>query len=264
MINGIDRWTFIDGGGPLILTAIHDGHILNDRVMDLIALSSEQRLQEEDPFTGRWAEVSPAHIIAHRSRFEVDLNRPRDRAVYIKPSDAWGLKVWREPPPERVISECIEEYDEFYRQARQFLDIIANREDYFVVLDLHSYCHRRGGIDAPFESQSKNPDINIGTGSLDQSLWRPIADHLISELRSCDTLGRVLDVRENVKFQGGNFSQWINASYSGRGCAIAVEFKKFFMNEWTGDLYQDIHAIIQHLLEESSASLVERIGQMKG
>lgn len=264
MTNGNERWTFIDGGGPLILTAIHDGHALNDRVMDLIALSSEQRLQEEDPFTGKWAEVSPAQIIAHRSRFEVDLNRPRERAVYVKPSDAWGLEVWKKDPPEHLISECIEEYDEFYRQAQQFLDIIVKRENYFVVLDLHTYCHRRGGIDAPFDSQTKNPDINIGTGSLDQGLWRSITDHLISELRSCDTLGRALDVRENVKFQGGNFSQWINASYKGRGCSIAVEFKKFFMNEWTGDLYQDIHALIRQLLEESSVSLVERIREMKG
>ncbi len=263
MINGNDRWTFIDGGGPLIMTAIHDGHGLNDRVMERIALSPGQRLQEEDPFTGKWAEVSPTQIIAHRSRFEVDLNRPREKAVYITPSDAWGLEVWKEPPPERQISECIEEYDEFYRQARQFLDTIASRENYFVVLDLHSYCHRRGGIDAPFDSQAKNPDINIGTGSLDQRLWRPLADHLISQLRSCDTLGRVLDVRENVKFKGGNFPQWINACYSGRGCAIAVEFKKFFMNEWTGDLYQDIHALIRQLLEDISFSLVEQIREMK-
>jgi N-formylglutamate deformylase len=263
MNNESDRWTFIDGGGPLIMTAIHDGHTLNNRVMERIALTSAQRLQEEDPFTGSWADVSPAKIIAHRSRFEVDLNRPRERAVYLTPADAWGLELWKEPPSEHSVMECIEEYDEFYRQVQQFLNVIARRQNYFVVLDLHSYCHRRGGIDAPFDSQAENPDINIGTGSLDQSLWRPIADHLIAELRSCDTLGRVLDVRENVKFQGGNFPQWINASYSGRGCAIAVEFKKFFMNEWTGELYEDIHAIIRQLLGDISTSLVERIHEMK-
>lgn len=257
------RWTFIDGGGPLILTAIHNGHYLNDQVIKQIALSSEQRLQEEDPFTGEWANLSPNHVIAHRSRFVVDLNRPREHAVYVTPSDAWNLEVWKEPPPERLIRESIEEYDEFYQKARQFFDIIADREEYFVVLDLHSYCHRRGGIDAPFDSQTRNPDINIGTGSLDQTLWRPLADHLIAELKACDTLGRVLDVRENVKFLGGNFSRWINATYNGRGCAIAVEFKKFFMNEWTGDIYQDIHAIIRQLLGEVSVSLVERIHAMK-
>ena len=42
------------------------------------------------------------------------------------------------------------------------------------------------------------------------------------------------------------------------------EFKKFFMNEWTGELYQDIHDLIRQLLEESSASLVKRIREMNG
>jgi hypothetical protein len=36
------------------------------------------------------------------------------------------------------------------------------------------------------------------------------------------------------------------------------------MNEWTGELYQDIHALIRQLLEESSASLSERIREMNG
>lgn len=36
------------------------------------------------------------------------------------------------------------------------------------------------------------------------------------------------------------------------------------LNEWTGDLYGDIHAIIRQLLEESSVSLIERIREMKG
>ena len=32
---------------------------------------------------------------ARRSRFEVDLNRPREEAVYRVPEDCWGLDVWR-------------------------------------------------------------------------------------------------------------------------------------------------------------------------
>ena len=50
-----DRYTFIDGGGHLIMTAIHDRHDLSDRVRERMALSLEQRLQEEDPFSGTWA-----------------------------------------------------------------------------------------------------------------------------------------------------------------------------------------------------------------
>jgi hypothetical protein len=43
-------------------------------------------------------------------------------------------------------------------------------------------------------------------------------------------------VRENVAFQGkGEQTRFVHARYPGRGCAIALEFKKFFMDEWTGD-----------------------------
>jgi cardiolipin synthase A/B len=50
-------------------------------------------LESGDPFTAQLARVAPTRLIALRSRFEVDLNRPRERAVYRGPADAWGLEV---------------------------------------------------------------------------------------------------------------------------------------------------------------------------
>jgi hypothetical protein len=47
-------------------------------------------------------------------------------------------------------------------------------------------------------------------------------------------LGRQLDVRENIKFRGGQFGRWTHENFSDSGCAISIEFKKFFMDEWTG------------------------------
>jgi N-formylglutamate deformylase len=46
--------------------------------------------------------------------------------------------------------------------------------------------------------------------------------------------GRPLDVRENVRFEGGYLTQWVHERYEGVGCALAVELKKVFMDEWTG------------------------------
>jgi hypothetical protein len=43
-------------------------------------------------------------------------------------------------------------------------------------------------------------------------------------------------VAENVRFKGGYFSQWIDERYAGRGCALALEFKKIFMDEWSGEV----------------------------
>ena len=81
--------------GPLVATAIHNGHLLRDEIEELTALSDVERLREEDPFTGDWTTIANVQIVMQNSRFEVDLNRPRDKAVYIDPEDAWGLKLWK-------------------------------------------------------------------------------------------------------------------------------------------------------------------------
>ena len=56
----------------------------------------------------------------------------------------------------------------------------------------------------------------------------------MADLHAFDFLGRQLDVRENIKFRGGQFSHWTHQTFPQSGCALAIEFKKFFMDEWTG------------------------------
>ncbi len=80
-----------EGQEPIVATAIHDGHELRPDVANLVALSDSDRLREEDPFTGIWTTIVGSRMVCSRSRFEVDLNRPRATAVYKKPEDAWGL-----------------------------------------------------------------------------------------------------------------------------------------------------------------------------
>ncbi|MGH8657056.1 MAG: N-formylglutamate amidohydrolase, partial [Gammaproteobacteria bacterium] len=75
-----------EGDGPIVATAIHAGHALHPEIAALIALDEATRLREEDPFTAQLARVAPTRLIALRSRFEVDLNRPRERAVYRVPA----------------------------------------------------------------------------------------------------------------------------------------------------------------------------------
>ena len=65
----------VQGEGPLIAVAVHAGHAVRAELAGLFALSADGRLREEDPYTGEWAELAPTRIVAHHSRFEVDLNR---------------------------------------------------------------------------------------------------------------------------------------------------------------------------------------------
>jgi len=79
-----------------------------------------------------------------------------------------------------------------------------------------------------------NPEINIGTGTMRRDQWASLVDRFIEDLRGFDFLGRRLDVRENVKFYGGRLPQYIHEHFPKSGCALAVEIKKFFMDEWSG------------------------------
>lgn len=225
---------FVLGDGPLVATAVHDGHAVRADLEPLFALSEAERLREEDPFTSRWTEIAPTRIIAGRSRFEFDLNRPREKAIYRKPEDAWGLNVWRKPLSAEDIATSLAVYDAFYATAHVVLSTLVARFGRVVVLDLHTYNHRRQGPTCAPADAKDFPDVNVGTGTLDRMLWGPLVDRFMHDLSAFDFLGRRLDVRENVCFQGGNFSAWLHREFSGRVCSLAIEFKKFFMDEWTG------------------------------
>lgn len=228
-------WRLHVGEGPLIATAIHDGHEVRDDVSRYLALTDDERLREEDPFTGMWTTLAPNRVVGTRSRFEVDLNRPRDKAVYRRPEDAWGLNVWKSEPPAEVFEQSLAEYDHFYSSMRTLFDEMVRAYGCFVVYDLHTYNHRRNGPDGPEADPAENPQVNIGTASVNRERFGPVVDTLIETLRSHRFPGGDLDVRENVKFQGGAWPRWIHESFPDNGVAIAIEFKKFFMDEWTGE-----------------------------
>lgn len=239
---------FERGRSPVVAAAIHHGHDTRPGIERCLALDEQQRLHEEDPITGEWSQVAMTQIIGLRSRFEVDLNRPRDRAVYQSPEDAWGLHIWNCGPDPQMIAESLQEYDDFYRTVHDLLQRLIHTFGHVVVYDLHSYNHRRQGQAAPPEDAAENPEVNVGTGSMDREYWQAVVDAFINALQTSEFQGRQLDVRENVKFRGGHFPQWIHQMFPHQVCAIAVEFKKFFMDEWTGERYpEDVEAIFRVL-----------------
>jgi len=158
------------------------------------------------------------------------------------------LTVWKEPPPDEIIKRSLAEYDAFYDDVYQVLGNLIKRHGKIVIFDLHSYNHRRQGMDAPSADPHNNPDVNVGTGTMDRSFWEPVVDRFMHDLAGFDFLGRRLDVRENIKFRGGNFSRWIHETFPKTACSLAIEVKKFFMDEWTGKINpMELHAVEQAL-----------------
>jgi N-formylglutamate deformylase len=234
------------GYGPIVAASLHDGHDTRDDLDALFGIDSAARLREEDPSTSVWTQVADTQFVALRSRFEVDLNRPREKAVYQTPEDAWQLEVWREAIATDAVEQSLAVYDQFYADVERVLRELLTKHTHLVVYDLHTYNHLRDGTPA---SEEENPEVNIGTGSMDREYWGPVADQFIGDLSAQQIIGRTMDVRENVKFFGGNFPQWIHRTFPGQVCAIAIEFKKVFMDERTGEIDLDHVAAIYRALE---------------
>ena len=231
-----DRWwTVARGASPVVASAIHDGHGLRPEVAAAMALSDGDRLREEDPFTGQAVIGVDNHIIVHRSRFEFDLNRGPEGAIYETPEQSWGLEVWRGQPDQAMFGRSLAIHAAYYRMLGHYLDDIAQNHDRFVLLDVHSYNHRRDGPDGAATPQADAPDINIGTFSMPREQWAFLLDPLMEAMRGFEFNGRRLDVRENVAFQvKGEQTRFVHDRYPGKACAIAIEYKKFFMDEWSG------------------------------
>lgn len=222
-----------DWSGQLVATAVHAGHDLRPEVAEQMVLDEEVRLREEDPFTERFIAQLPARLVVHRSRFETDLNRVREEAVYREPDDAWGLEMWRGGRlPDDIAERSLQVFDEVYDELGRRFDELAARGP-FVVYDVHSYNHRRDGADAGPAPQADNPDVNVGTGSLDRERWGSVVDTFMEQV--ADLPGERLDVRENVKFVGRGVAQWAHARYPDQAIVLAIEFKKTYMDEWTGE-----------------------------
>jgi len=249
--------------GPVVATAVHAGHDLRPEIAEAMVLEEADRLREEDPFTDQLAAVVPDHVITHRSRFEADLNRPRRDAVYRTPDDCWGLEVWRGGElSDELFEGSLGTYDAFYEALAPRLDAIAERGP-FVLLDVHSYNHRRDGADRPPAPAEENPEVNVGTGSLDEDLFGPLVERFIRDLGDATLGPKAFDARENVAFEGRNLAWWVHDRYPRVGCVLALEFKKTFMDEWTGRLHEDRFRAAREGLAAALPGLYEQIEKLR-
>ncbi|OOG71906.1 N-formylglutamate amidohydrolase [Algoriphagus sp. A40] len=256
------NFTFIKGNSPLVITAIHDGHKVRNELKSLFALGDAARLREEDPFTAFWTDFSDNRIIVNHSRFEADVNRPREKAVYQIPEDAWGLEVWKDKLPQDVLERSLKLYDDFYKAATSYFDELFAQNRVQIVYDIHSYNYRRDGIDSEADPM-ENPEINLGTQNMDREVWHPVVDTLLHSFRNFNYAGRNLDVRENVKFKGGYFGKWLLERYGKAICPISIEVKKIFMDEHSGRGFEKDINLISALIESSIAPVLKALNEIE-
>ena len=238
--------------------AIHVGSRIRDNLQDAIAVSQADRYREEDPGTDQFIKDMPLQIIARDSRFEYDVNRPEELAIPIKPEMSWGLTVWNRPLTAEEKETSMAKYREFHRLIDILGDYLVQNHDRAYIFDLHSYCYQREKR-LPWHEDAK-PAINLGTNSINMNLFREDIDDFLGRLGRITVGERPLTVAENEVFKGGYLARRLSARYHDQMAVFAIEFKKIFMDEWSGEFYPDI---FNALVGQFSATVQEYINKRK-
>ena len=263
----------LDYSEPILYLAIHNGHNLSVNIKNKINITDADRLREEDPYTDRFISDKKNHIIQLTSRFECDLNRTRFKSIYQNPEDCWGMQIYHADHMicKDEIAASTKIYDSFYGEIIKTVENFLERYEKLVIWDIHSYNHRRNGQNMPFDSDEENPEIIIGTTNYNyMSLeWKELIDTIQNRLetqklhqtkyenRPLQT--PTLDVRQNVKFSGGHLSQFLNFHYGERVCCIPLEFKKIWMNEWTGQVDEECLADLKRIFDNTAKEVLNLI-----
>ena len=229
-------WTVTRGPGPVLATAIHDGHELRPAVAAAMNLSEPTACARRIRSPGRrWRASLRTSSLIVRASNSISTGRLIPRSIARRsragacgsgeasPTRRSSRPRWRSM---RLITACSARcWTAWSRRTGASSSSTCTAIITGATVRTAIPCRRTKrptSISAPFRCRAPT-----GRSSLDP---------LIEEMRRFDFNGRNLDVRENVAFQGkGEQTRFVHERYPGKGCAIALEFKKFFMDEWTGE-----------------------------
>ena len=242
---------------PIWAFAIHDGHEIDDLLQPYLQLDDSGRLREEDPYTAQIAKLPVNLLVVSTSRFQLDLNRKEADALYLTPDQAWGLDVWKKQLPTQYIQDIYQAHRDTYQVIDHLIEATIQQFGTFLILDIHSYNAKRAAADELVD-ELRNPQINLGTYYNDPK-WRKLTQAFVDSIEDHTFQSNPIDIRENIKFKGGYLSQHLNKKYGEKGAILSVEFRKDFMDEWTGTPnYQAIteyNTLLKHTLPILQAEL---------
>ncbi len=228
----------IDTYTHYICAAVHDGHQFRKELWNNCLHTEFDRWYEEDPATRQMVQHHPIVIAGCDSRFEYDLNRAPESAIY---DDAWGKELWKKPLKSETKNRSLEKHYNFYKVVHALVSKIESKYGSAIVYDMHSYNWRRWDREVPV--------INLGTSNIDNDKYESFTTSW------CTTLSEIklpYDIRTsaaiNDTFQGnGYFLKYITQHFKNT-LVLATEFSKIYCHELEYIIYPEVvHAIEKEL-----------------
>ncbi len=225
---------------PYICAAIHNGHQFRKSLWPTCLHTEYERWYEEDPCTLEMIHSHPIVIAGSDSRFEYDLNREPELAIY---TDAWGKQLWKNPLPDEERAKSLAKHDAFYEVVNALLVKIEGMHGGALVFDLHSYNRLRW--------ERPIPTWNLGTANIDNNRYGKYAESWRRKLRDIKLPNGIdSSAAINDTFQGnGYFLKYITANFKNT-LVLATEIAKVYCDEVTGIIFPEVVRAIEVQLKE--------------
>jgi len=219
--------------------AVHDGHQFRKELWNNCLHTEYERWFEEDPETKEMVKSHPIVIAGCDSRFEYDLNRAPETAIY---EDAWGKKLWESPLPKKMHEKSLQKHANFYKVVHALISKLEEKFGVCIVYDMHSYNWKRWTREVP--------TWNLGTGNVDNyrfekeiQSWRAFLEKtpLPNGIKSTSKI--------NDTFQGnGYFLKYITQNFKNT-LVLATEIAKVYCDELAQINYPEVVAVVENHLK---------------
>jgi hypothetical protein len=228
----------IDDYAPYICGAVHDGHQFRKSLWKNCLHSEYDRWYEEDPCTKDMVQSHPIVIAGLDSRFEYDLNRAPETAIY---DDAWGKQLWKKPLPKAEREYSLEKHASFYKVVHALVHQIESKYGKAIVFDMHSYNWKRWDRIVP--------TWNLGTKNINNQRFGALVEAWRQKLGSMQFPNNIKSTSAiNDTFQGnGYFLKYITENFENT-LVLATEIAKIYCDELAGIIYPEVvRSVEEHL-----------------
>lgn len=210
--------------------AVHDGGQFRQELWGKCLHTAYDRWYEEDPCTKALVEQHPIVIAGCDSRFEYDLNRDPENAVF---ETAWGKQLWKSPLSHEQREQSLSKHTSFYQVVHALIKKLESLHSTVIVYDMHSYNWKRW--------ERHVPVVNIGTVNLDNDRFGQSIEDWRKSLQELALPGvDHCEANINDTFYGnGYFLKYITQSFQNT-LVLATEFKKIYCDELRQVIFPEV------------------------
>ncbi|MEX0312710.1 MAG: N-formylglutamate amidohydrolase [Allomuricauda sp.] len=238
---------------PYVCGAVHDGHQFRKSLWDNCIHTEYERWYEEDPCTKQMVQSFPIVMAGCDSRFEYDLNRPPETAIF---ETAWGKQLWREALPEKEKQHSLNKHENFYRVVQALITKLESKFQNVIVFDMHSYNWKRWDREVPV--------WNLGTSNIDNARFGDLIETWRAMLESIKLPHGVATTSKiNDTFQGnGHFLKYITKNFKNT-LVLATEISKIYCDELTGIIFPEVVQSVEDQLKVLIPKMVDEFERAK-